>query len=282
MSGSPQKNDLSQVESPLSLHHARQRQANVGHAPALAAPRIDDRASAAAGQFSPQRFDNNISKDSSVPNRYSTTTSPTKPVVYGSAAFANQNGNYDSLQASSIAENELSMSLRGMAVEDDYVNGQASQYRQQVMGAQYNGVQSVSPTIPQVRAPYPMQQGRSPYGTYAQPEYPTYYTNGTGRDPYMEYSYGYGNAADPSVYGSTTGITNGSSPGNLYSMSAQTLHPNAVAGQQTGMFYDYSTSGRPPASQFYYPAPQAMLYPTLSSHSPIPTPQLSAAIPATL
>jgi hypothetical protein len=63
------------------------------------------------------------------------------------------------------------------------------------------------------------------------------------------------------------------------------MHPSAVADftrQQSGVFFDYTGQPRPGGSQYYYPTHQAMLYPTMSSHSAMPTPQLSAATPATL
>ena len=171
-----------------------------------------------------------------------------------------------------MVENELSLGLRGMAVEDDHVN---NPYRQPPVPLQPNGVSHHS-VSPQVR-PSLMVQGRTPYGGYPQADY-SYYNNGAPRDPYMDYGYGYSTTADHSLY--PGGGMNNNSSANVYpGVSPQTLHPNASAGQQSGIYYDYSASARSP-SQYYYPTHQPMIYPTLPSISPMPTPQLSAAVPA--
>ncbi|KAF7976321.1 hypothetical protein HWV62_7040 [Athelia sp. TMB] len=160
---------------------------------------------------------------------------------------SNLTGNYDSVD-------ELSSNLRGMAVEDDY------SYRQG---------QGQGQNAPQMRAPPPMQQNRGPYNGYMQAEYSPYYGNGNG----VEYGYPYGNNADPSLYAASA---NGGSNGNMYpGVAPQAMHPNAVADynrQQAGLYYDYP--------RHYYPTHQTMIYPTMPS--PMPTPQLSAAVPATL
>jgi hypothetical protein len=178
------------------------------------------------------------------------------------------NGGYDS-----IVDNELALGMRGMAVEDDYASGQ--HYRQPAAG-------SHNQSALQMRALPPMQQGRGMYNGYTQTDYSAYYSNSNG----MEYGYPYGNTADLSLYASSAGMSNGTSPANMYpGVSPQAMHHNAVADfnrQQPGLFYDYSAQARPPGSQYYYPTHQAMLYPTMASHSPMPTPQLSAATPATL
>ncbi|KAH7889679.1 hypothetical protein F5I97DRAFT_1800915 [Phlebopus sp. FC_14] len=269
LNSSPQKKEFSQLDtnSPLSLHHARQRQATVAQVAALAGPRIDDRSSAKTGQFSPQRFDNGLGKDPSVSNRY--PPSPSHPAGYGSSAFIGQNGAFDSTQVSSIVENELSLGLRGMAVEEDHVN---TQYRQHSASSQSNSVTHHSSTV--VRPHPQMVQGRAPYGSYPQADYSSYYSSAAARDPYMDYGYGYSTPADPLLYPSS-GINN-TSPASIYpSVSPQALHPNASASQQSGMYYDYSASARSP-SQYYYPPHQPMMYPTMSSLSPMPTPQLTA------
>jgi hypothetical protein len=172
------------------------------------------------------------------------------------------------MQVSSVVENELSLGLRGMAVEDDH-----GQYRQQS-----NGVASHSAAAPQVRAPPLMVQGRPPYGSYPQADYSSYYTNGATRDHYMDYGYGYSAQTDPSLYPSSAGMNNTSTTSLYPGVSPQALHPNAHAGQQSSMYYDYSASARSP-SQYYYPAHQPIMYPTMAPLSPMPTPQLSAAAP---
>lgn len=254
VNGSPKKKEIS-LETPLSLHHARQRQATAAQAAAFSTP-------SKPGQFSPQGYDNNHGKDSGA-SRYHVAASPRAP-SFGSAV----NSGYDSM-----VDNQLVLGLRGMAVEDDYNSSQ--QYRHQGIGSQ-------GQPAPQARAPPPIQQGRGPYSGYTQTDYSAYYPNSSG----MEYGYPYGSNADPSLYGSSAGMANGASPASLYpGVSPQTMHPSAVADftrQQSGVFFDYTGQPRPGGSQYYYPTHQAMLYPTMSSHSAMPTPQLSAATPATL
>jgi hypothetical protein len=272
----------------LSLHHARQRQATAAQAAALSGPRVvcvpnesqrrayrspkDDRSSAKAGQFSPQRFDNALGKETGVSNRYAASNTS----GYGSSTFGGQNGGFDSMQVSSVVENELSMGLRGMAVEDDHASGQ---YRHQSASSPSNAVSSHSPAVPQVRPPPQMVQGRLPYGSYPQADYSSYYTNGATRDPYMDYGYGYSTPTDPSLYPSSAGMNNTSTASLYPGVSPQPLHHNASTGQQSSMYYDYSASARTP-SQYYYPAHQPIMYPTMPPLSPMPTPQLSAAAPA--
>lgn len=235
------------------MHHARQRQATAAQAAALSTP-------SKPGQFSPQRYDNALGKDTGA--RYNATASPKGP-GFGSAL----NSGYDA-----AVDNDLALGLRGMAVEDDY-SGQ--QYRGQATGPQ-------GQSAPQGRAQQSVQQGRGAYNGYTQADYGAYYSNGSG----LEYGYPYGNMPDPSQYASSPGMANGSSPASIYpGVSPQAMHPNAVNDfnrQQPGLFYDYTGQARPAGSQYYYPTHQAMMYPTMSSHSPMPTPQLSAATPATL
>lgn len=200
-------------------------------------------------------------------SRYPSPSHPT----YGSSPFSAQNGTFD---VTSMVEKELSLGLRGMAVEDDHIN---NQYRQPSVPSQPNGVSHHS-VSPQAR-PTPMVQGRTSYGGYPQADYSSYYTNGAPRDPYMDYGYAYSTPADPSLYPPAAGGMNSNSLANVYpGVSPQTLHPNVSAGQQSGIYYDYSASTRSP-SQYYYPTHQPMIYPTIPSISPMPTPQLSAAVP---
>lgn len=268
LSGSPQKKDFSQLDSnpALPLRHTRQRQAGVAHPVGLSGPRMDDRGPAKTGQYSPQRFDHSIGKD----GRYS--SSHPVPGAYGSSRFPGQNGGFDSVQVSSIVENDLALGLRGMAVEDEQVN---NQYRQQPPA----NVPHPASAVPQVRPPPQIVQGRAPYPGYPQADYPSFYTSGTVRDPYMEYGYGYSAPPDPTLYPSSAGANNTSPPSIYPSVSSQTLHPPASgAQQQSGVYFDYSGTARSP-SQFYYPPHQAMMYATMPSLSPLPTPQLSAAVP---
>lgn len=269
LSGSPQKKDFSQLDSnpALPLRHPRQRQTGVAQPVGLSGPRMDDRGPAKTGQYSPQRFDHSLNKD----GRYSSPSHPV-PGAYGSSRFPGQNGGFDSVQMSSVIENDLALGLRGMAVEDEQVN---SQYRQQPAA----NVPHHSSAVPQVRPPPQIVPGRAPYPGYPQADYPSYYTSGAVRDPYMDYGYGYSAPPDPTHYPSSAGANNTSPPSVYPSASSQTLHPPASGAQQSGVYFDYSGSARSP-SQFYYPPHQAMMYATMSSLSPLPTPQLSAAVPA--
>ncbi|KAG1715699.1 hypothetical protein ID866_1462 [Astraeus odoratus] len=273
LSDSPQKKEFAQLDpnSPLSLHHSRQRQPTTAQPAVLSGARIvhtDDRGSAKSGQFSPQRFDHGLGKD----GRYS-SASPSHPGAYGPSRFPGQNGGFDSVQVSSMVDNELSLGLRGMAVEDDQVNGQ---YRQ-APPVQPTNVSHPSPAVPSVRPPPQIVAGRGLYPGYPQ-DYSSYYTSGAVRDPYMEYGYGYSAPPDPSLYPSSTGMNNTSPPSIYPAVPSQTLHPPASNAQQSGVYFDYSGPGRSP-SQFYYPPHQAMMYPTIPPLSPLPTPQVSATAP---
>ncbi|KAG1891034.1 hypothetical protein F4604DRAFT_387704 [Suillus subluteus] len=88
LSGSPQKKEFLQL-----------RQATAAQAAALSGPRIDDRSSAKAGQFSPQRFDNALGKETGVSNRYAASSNASG---YGSSAFGGQNSGFDSMQSRTI------------------------------------------------------------------------------------------------------------------------------------------------------------------------------------
>ncbi|THH16351.1 hypothetical protein EW146_g4279 [Bondarzewia mesenterica] len=277
VNGSPQKKDLSQLDS-LSLHHARQRQVSAG----FPAARIDDRTAGVSkpAQYSPQRFETGTNKETNTPARYASAASPPKPGGFsmsspfsGQQALQNPNtAGYDAMPTSSIVENELSLGIRGMAVEDDYgVAQQGSPYRQQPSSNQPAPASGVNPSVPQIRGPPPMQQPRGPYNVYAQTDYATYYSGQpSGRESYVDYSYpydAYRGTPDPSLYASTS-LGTATSPVNVYP-------------SQPGVFYDYSGPARPPGSQFYYPT-QPMVYHAPPSHSPMLTPQLAASVPATL
>lgn len=276
-----QKKDLAQVDphAQINLHHARQRQATVTQA-ALSAPRMDDRSAGSKnGQFSPQRYDNTLGKDT---NRYPSSTSPSRP--FGSGPFPGQNGiqgvtpNYDNLQTpSNLVNEDLSLALRGMAVEDDY-SAQGKVPPQ-------NGV---PPSHPSSRAP-PIPVPRGPYSGYPQGEYSGYYSMLGGRDSYADYSYGYEpyrSSSDPSMYSSPV---NNASPSGLFpGVSSQTLHHGSSITEmhrQQGVYFnfagDFSAGARPPGSPYYYAGHQAALY-SQPSHSPMLTPQLPHNAPATL
>ncbi|KAA1471146.1 hypothetical protein DENSPDRAFT_758500, partial [Dentipellis sp. KUC8613] len=283
---------LSPAQDSLALHHARQRQPASA---SFATPRMDDRSPGVGktGQFSPQRFDNSLNKDPAPSQRYAPAASP-QPSGFGSSSspFANQqvlqntNMGYDTMQTSNVVENELAMGLRGMAVEDDSygVPQQGSPYRQQGSGNQQSaGGAGGHPSVPQIRGP-PMPQPRGPYNAYPQTDYGTYYTGPPSRrDNYVDYSYpydAYRATPDPTLYPSSS-VSASTSPANAYpSVSTRRASPTQYA-DQPGVFYDYTGPARPPGSQFYYAA-QPMVYPGPPSHSPMLTPQLASAVPASL
>lgn len=248
----------------LGLHHARPlvRQATVTQS-ALNAPRMDDRpAGPRNGRYSPQRYDNTSGKDSGP--RFQSTPSPTRPFP-APAYTAPPNGMvgpYDTLQVSARVD-ELSLGLRGMAVEDDVHHRQSAQ----VTHSRGHHSQPVQPR---------------PYSGYPPPEYNPYYA-APPREPYVDYhQYGYG-PSDPSAFNSPS--ANNVAPSGIYSgmSTTQVAHANGVPvpdmhHAQPGMFYEYGTT-RPP-SQYYFPTPQPVLYQQQQPppHSPMVTPQ----VPATL
>jgi hypothetical protein len=200
--------------------------------------------------------------------RYPSTAFPNH-TGFGSGSIASQPrtelpvstvAGYDS--TSKAVENDLTLALRGMAVEDSY------------NGAQQNAQQSIS-GIPALQ--HQVHQPRTGYHAYGQADYSAYYNNPPARESYVDYPYGYDayrTSSDPTLYPSS--VTLAASPSSVYpGVSSLTLHPNA---QQPGVFYDYHGAAHPPSSQFYYPAHQAVMYPP--AHSPLPTSQLSN--PATL
>ncbi|KAI0831402.1 hypothetical protein BC628DRAFT_760795 [Trametes gibbosa] len=187
----------------------RQRQVSAGGLPAPAGGMSKQ------GQISPQRY-NAILGQQHMPG--------SSPV-----------GGYESLQStSSIVDNELTVALRGMAVEEEYGSSpQNAPYRQGSGGAPPSG-------LPGVRGP--QQPLRGPYGGYAQTEYAAYYTG-------PSYAYdAYRTAADASMYATSPALT------------PATAAPN--------QFYDYAGSPRPIGSQYFYPT-QAIVYHAPPSHSPM-------------
>jgi hypothetical protein len=207
-----------------------------------------------------------LGKDSGAP-RYPSSGAP-NPTGFSTGTFAGQQpsglpaattgGGYDS--ASKIVENEIVVALRGMVVEDDYGVGQQNGQHRQQMGQAQSSSHMANPALPQIRAPHI----RTPYNAYSQADYSAYYSNPPTREPYIDYQYGYDayrGSTDLSTY-PANGM-NGTSASGIYSGTPQ--HPS---GQQSGLFYDYNGVARPPGSQFYYPAHQAVLYPP-PTHSPM-------------
>ena len=166
-------------------------------------------------------------------------------------------GTYDSLQSSSLVDSDLSVALRGMAVEEEYGLAQQS-------GAYRQGSQASGMTHPTVRGP--QQPPRGPYGGYPQTEYAAYYTG-------PSYSYdAYRTTSDPALYGSSPAITPATAAPSVYpGLGHQTLHPHAMTDLHAQQFYDYVGSPRTLGSQYYYPT-QALVYHAPPSHSPMLTP----------
>jgi len=72
------------------------------------------------GKFSLQRFNNGLGKDAPVSGRYPLPSIPT----YVSSSFPGQNGTFDVM---SMVENKLSLGLRRVIVEDNWINHQYHQ-----------------------------------------------------------------------------------------------------------------------------------------------------------
>ena len=219
------------------------------------------------GRFSPQRYDN-IGKDAG--NARFNADSPTRGYnsysgQHSALQTAVPSANFESLQSTSVVNDELSSALRGMAVEDEF----SVQSRQQAS-------QSLSASHPRA---LPMHQPRGPYSGYVQTDFSPYYSVPSGRE-YIEYSYSYEAsraAPDLSVYASPA-LSNAASANMYTGVSPPALHHlNAIADmhrQQAGLFYDYIPGARPHGSQYFYPHHQPVMYPP--THSPIINPQLSS------
>lgn len=158
-----------------------------------------------------------------------------------------------------MVENDLSVAMRGMAVEEDF-SVQAPGFRAPpnvpLAGAPVHQSQP-----PQVRGA-PGQHGRAPYGNFPQPDFSGYY----GTPSRVDYPYpydGYPPTLDPSLYAGSPALSSAVAAPGVYSLNTQGLHPHAIPdlqhlGQQAGVYFDYSGSARP-ASQFFYPT-QPLMY----------------------
>ena len=218
------------------------------------------------GRFSPQRYDN-IGKDAS--NARFNADSPTRGYNGYSAQHSALQGvmpstNFESLQSASAVNDELSLALRGMAVEDEFT-----------VHSRQQASQTLSASHPRA---LPMHQPRGPYSGYAQTDFSPYYSVPSGRE-YIEYSYSYETpraAPDLSVYASP--ILSNAASANIYTGVSPPAphHLNIIADmhrQQAGLFYDYIPGARPHGSQYFYPHQPVMYPPT---HSPIINPQLNS------
>lgn len=253
------------VTASLSLHPARQRQSNNSQSGSLASQSLS---MSKANQYSPQRYEHSVQ---STPSRYSSHSPTRTTYTTNTSPFSSQQplmppssgspSGYESSQASSIVDHDLSLAFRGMAVEDEYGSGQP--YRQQGLASQSSvatGAPQASPPA-HMRGPHPLQQPRGPYPGYPQAEYAPYYT-GPSR---VEYPYPYeGYRPGDNMYASSPALSSASPAANVY--PGMTPHPHPVPDIHNQQFYDYTGTVRPP-SQFFY-ASQPMMY-HAPPHSPV-------------
>jgi hypothetical protein len=184
------------------------------------------------------------------------------PPAYGTLSFSNQQvvnqpGGHDA--NSSNVENDLALTLRGSAVEDDYsTSQQGSQARQQIVA--YNGPPQNGSQV--ARVPPAMRTPHSGYGAdYA------YYSNAATGDQYYGYD-AYRGPADGSIYvlagniatPSQTNFYNGVPPQQLYTP------------QQSCVYYDHTGSPLPPGTYCYYPSPQTTMHSATHFPSQVPGP----------
>ena len=209
------------------------------------------------GPFSPYRLGGLEPENSNL--QFPASVSPTRPFsanvhpgVQSSVHNVVTGGSYSSQKPSSAVNEDLSVALRGMAVEDDQQNHQ-----------------SMLPQGPPLPRPHP-------YARFL--DHNPHYTVPHGRESYIDFSYGYDayrRPADVTMFPSP-GIS-GVSPGSLCTPALpQGLHLNSVPGMrrtQQGIFFDYGVPTQP-CSQFYYPH-QPVMY-SLPAHSPMTTSQLPA------
>jgi hypothetical protein len=212
----------------------------------------------------PHRYEPGLGAEANVP-KFPASASPIRP--FGVTVHSHPQSNphndpsYNAHPSTSVLNEDHSVAVRGMAVEDDYGFQQSHQHM------------SSAQTMPHPRGP-PIPQ--PPFGGYN-----PYYTVPTIREPYLDFSYGYDayrGPADATMYPSQ-GIGGISSNGLYPPVAQQGLHLNAVPDihhTRQGIFYDYGVAARP-GSQFYYPTQQPIMYPP-TTHSPM----VGSQLPATL
>ena len=219
------------------------------------------------GQFLPHRH-GGLGADNSTP-KFPASVSPTKHFganihsgLHSGVHNVVTGGSHSGHQPSSVVNEDLSVALRGMAVEDD----RSVQQNHQHMASPQSMLRPRGPPLPHPR----------PYAGY--PEYNPYYTVPTGREPYIDFSYrydAYRGPTDGTMYPSP-GV-GGASPGGLYPpVLPQGLHLNVpdIHRTQQAVFFDYGAAAQP-RSQFYYPTHQPVIFSSLA-HSPMVASQLPA------
>lgn len=204
--------------------------------------------------YSPQRFGYSGAEFLLTQSRIS--TSPTGHSFNATSPFSSQQsilpstGPYDSV--SSVVEGDLSVAMRGMAVEHEHG---LSQHPATAAPA---STLADSHASRQINRPAPLAQPQRPhFPTFPQPDYSAYYNNPSAY-PFDAYT-----TSDP-MYGSPAMST--ASPSLYPGIPAQAIQPHPppdMRSPQSASFYDYSASGHV-SSQYYYP-PQPILY-----HAPPP------------
>ncbi|KAJ3761470.1 hypothetical protein EV360DRAFT_37703 [Lentinula raphanica] len=241
----------SATRTPLSLHPSRQRQAS---ATSFLGPRAENR----PAKLSPQVFDHTGNTDSNNTRFHTAPASASAsfaPTPYSaphqtihSSPLTGASG-YDNLISNTAPSTleDLSLSFRGMAVEDDYSSRPRS-----------------SPLIPMSSGIRPQLQ---PPASLPRPSYNSY-------PGASDYAYGFDASrapVDPSVYGSPA-LSSAPYP----AMPPQGILPTPPSDhRQPNPFYDFPH--RPPASPFYYPAQQGIMFPPPTSSS-LMSPQLPHAL----
>ncbi|KAJ3786267.1 hypothetical protein GGU10DRAFT_255006, partial [Lentinula aff. detonsa] len=237
--------------APLSLHSSRPRQAS-------ATPFLGPRAENRPAKLSPSAFDHTSNPESTSP-RYNTapasasatfaSTPYSAPHPTTQSSTLTGASGYETLisNPSVSTVDDLSLNFRGMAVEDDYSGRPKSN--------------------PPISLPFNMMQQPQPPVSLPRPPYSNY-------PGISDYSYGFDAPrapVDPSIYGSPA-LSNAPYPG----MAAQGLLPTpANDPRQPNPFYDFPS--RLPASQYYYPAQQGIMFPPPTSSSLL-SPQLPPAL----
>lgn len=168
---------------------------------------------------------------------------------------------------SSLVEDDLSLAFRGMVAADD---SNPSQPQGQQSSAPFSsplGGQFGQHPSHQLRAQTQVQQPRAPYSSFPQTEYSAYYG---GPSVPVDYQYSYDAYRQPSdtLYAPSPALAAAAGANVYASLTPQSLHPHAVPDVQPGIFFDYTGSPRPMASQFYY-ATQPMVYHAPATHSPM-------------
>lgn len=244
-------------ESHLSLNqrNPRQRQSgNQAHVASLEDPAIGY---AHISPYSPQRFDVVGTKADATASRLS--TSPTRHSFGTASPFTQQPvlpntsaGSYDSSQVSGVVEGELSVAMRGMAVEHEHG---LSQHPPGPV-PQGSSLTDTYASRPAARGLPHVQPQRAPFPTFPQPDYSAYYSAPSR----VDYPYSFQDAYGPSetMYGSPA--LSAASPSLYSGMPAAVQSHSApnMRNNQSTAFYDYASTGQP-LSQFYYPQP--ILYP---------------------